>query len=109
MARFFYYFIPIAGLFKCSLGSFFEAFYFSGVTLTTLGYGDVVPKHRLCRLLSLSEAFAGILLVAVAIATYIGGSGERDASVAGFRSSECDELLRVTTDRIRVSLFLDCL
>ncbi|WP_088259521.1 potassium channel family protein [Fimbriiglobus ruber] len=77
-----YYFIPVTGLFKDSLGSFFEAFYFSGVTLATLGYGDVLPKHWLCRLLSLYEVFAGILLVAVAIATYIGGSGESDASVA---------------------------
>jgi hypothetical protein len=74
-----YYFVPIAGMFKEPLCSFFEAFYFSGVTLATLGYGDVLAVHWVSRLLALYEVFAGILLIAVAIATYVGGVGENDA------------------------------
>ncbi len=71
-----YYFVPIAGLFKESLCNFLEAFYFSGVTLATLGYGDVLPHHPVSRLLALYEVFAGILLLAVAIATYVGSVKE---------------------------------
>ena len=44
-----YYFLPITKLFKVDeqyhLNSFFESFYFSSVTLATLGYGDIVPIH----------------------------------------------------------------
>ncbi len=70
-----YYFIPVPKLFgEATLNGFFESLYFSGVTLATLGYGDVVPKHWLARSLALYEVFAGILLVAVAIATYVGGA-----------------------------------
>jgi hypothetical protein len=68
-----YYFTPVAHLFNNSFGTFLEAFYFSGVTLATLGYGDILPHHRLSRLLALYEVFTGILIVAVAIATYVGG------------------------------------
>jgi voltage-gated potassium channel len=74
-----YYFLPIAALFKEPLASFFEAIYFSGVTLATLGYGDVLPVHWLARLLSLYEVSCSILLIAVAIATYIGRASETDA------------------------------
>lgn len=72
-----YYFLPITGLFKgpdhSNLGSFTEAFYFSGVTLATLGYGDITPIHAASRLLAVCEVFIGILIIAVAVATYIGG------------------------------------
>ena len=73
-----YYFIPIVGLFKEPLRNFLEAFYFSGITLTTVGYGDMLPAHWLARILVLYEVFAGILLVAVAIASYIGGVKSND-------------------------------
>jgi voltage-gated potassium channel len=71
-----YYFMPISGLFKAGdigcLQSFFEAFYFSGVTLATLGYGDVVPVHMMSRSLALLEVFIGILILTVAVSGYIG-------------------------------------
>ena len=73
-----YYFWPMADLFTKPIeGGFFESLYFSGVTLATLGYGDILPKHWFCRLLALSEVFAGILLIAIAIATYIGAVNEK--------------------------------
>lgn len=66
-----YYFLPIQGLFKEPLKSFLESFYFSGVTLATLGYGDISPAHWISQLLALYQVFAGILIVAVAIASYV--------------------------------------
>ena len=73
-----YYFFPIPNLFKPSFNSFFDAFYFSGITLATLGYGDIVPIHGLSRFLALCEVFTGILIVAVAIATYVGGVNKKE-------------------------------
>jgi voltage-gated potassium channel len=35
--------------------------YFSFVTLTTVGYGDAYPSHRVARSLAVSEALAGQL------------------------------------------------
>ena len=36
-----------------------EAIYFSGITLTTLGYGDIAPRSTAMRLTALSEVSAG--------------------------------------------------
>jgi voltage-gated potassium channel Kch len=75
-----FYFLPLSGLFKEPLANFFESLYFSVVTMTTLGYGDVLPHHWLARLLVMYEVITGIILIAVAIATYIGGINEADAT-----------------------------
>jgi voltage-gated potassium channel Kch len=73
-----YYFLPSlflfptpADLFYRAPVGFFEAFYFSGVTLATLGYGDIAPIHLISRALALYEVALGIFLVVVAIATYV--------------------------------------
>jgi hypothetical protein len=47
-----------------------ESFYFSGITLTTLGYGDIVPKTNLMRVLVFVEAGSGFGLISLAI-TYV--------------------------------------
>lgn len=47
-----------------------EAFYFSGITLTTLGYGDIAPRTIAMRLCALSEASAGFAFVSLAV-TYL--------------------------------------
>lgn len=77
-----YYFLPITGLFRVGeqshLGNFAESIYFSGVTLATLGYGDVVPTYWVSRLLALYEVFTGILIIAVAVATYVGRTKDED-------------------------------
>ncbi len=46
--------------------------YFSFTTLTTLGYGDVIPVHPLARTLAVSEALIGQLYPAVLIAGLLG-------------------------------------
>jgi len=60
--------------------------YYSFVTLTTLGYGDIVPRSEMARGLAIMEAVAGQLYVAVMIARlvslYAAGEGkgnQRDA------------------------------
>jgi len=49
----------------------FEAFYFSFVTLTTIGFGNVVPVSRVARMLSIMEAIAGMFYVAVLVARLV--------------------------------------
>ncbi|MDJ0848613.1 MAG: potassium channel family protein [Myxococcota bacterium] len=49
-----------------------ELLYFSFVTLTTLGYGDIAPTNPPARMLALFEAIVGQLYVAVAIAVLVG-------------------------------------
>ncbi len=57
--------------------------YYSFVTLTTLGYGDVVPASHVARSMAVSEAVLGQLYVAVFIARLVGlhlaESARRDA------------------------------
>lgn len=48
------------------------AIYYSFVTLTTLGYGDVVPRTEVTRGLAVIEAVGGQLYIAVTIARLIG-------------------------------------
>lgn len=46
--------------------------YFSFVTLTTLGYGDVAPHTDIARMLAAGEAVIGQLFIAVLIARLVG-------------------------------------
>lgn len=46
--------------------------YYSGVTITTTGYGDVTPKHWLPQFLSVYEVFCGVILLVVCFAIYAG-------------------------------------
>ncbi len=45
--------------------------YFSFVTLTTVGYGDFVPVHRIARSLAIGEALTGQLYIAVLLARLV--------------------------------------
>jgi hypothetical protein len=45
--------------------------YFSFVTLTTVGFGDVVPVHRVARSLAIGEALTGQLYIAVLLARLV--------------------------------------
>jgi len=49
----------------------FESFYFSFVTLSTVGYGDIVPVSRPARMLAAMEATTGTLYVAMLIARLV--------------------------------------
>jgi hypothetical protein len=47
-----------------------DAVYFSGCTLTTIGYGDIVAREAAIRFIALSEAATGLALISLAI-TYL--------------------------------------
>jgi Ion channel len=46
--------------------------YFSFSTLTSVGYGDAYPVHRIARPLAIAEALIGQLYPAILIATLVG-------------------------------------
>lgn len=47
--------------------SFFEAFYFSGVTYLTIGFGDVAPVSDWARALAVVEGLIGVVMVALVL------------------------------------------
>src|SRR5947207_4780610 len=49
----------------------FNAFYFSFITLSTVGYGDITPVSKVARMLAATEAMTGLLYVAVLIARLV--------------------------------------
>jgi len=49
----------------------FTGFYFSFITLSTVGYGDITPVSRAARWLAAMEAMIGLLYVAVLIARLV--------------------------------------
>jgi hypothetical protein len=55
-----------------SRDAFFRLFYFSFTTLTTTGYGDIMPLTDEARSVALIEQFIGVFFVAVVIARLAG-------------------------------------
>jgi hypothetical protein len=53
-----------------SLASF-DAFYFSFITLSTVGYGDITPLSHIARTLAMTEAMTGTLYMAVLISRLV--------------------------------------
>jgi hypothetical protein len=49
----------------------FNAFYFSFITLSTVGYGDITPVSKMARWLAAMEAMTGLLYVAVLISRLV--------------------------------------
>ncbi len=58
----------------------FHGLYFSLVTITTLGYGDVSPLTTAARVLSSAEAVVGQMFLAITIARLVGIYSSRDMS-----------------------------
>ena len=56
--------------------------YFSFVTMTTLGYGDLTPRSDLGRMLSISEALLGQIYLVAVVALLVGNMGRAEV-VAG--------------------------
>lgn len=48
-----------------------SAFYFSFITLCTVGYGDIVPVSKVARMLAVTEAITGLLYIAVLISRLV--------------------------------------
>jgi voltage-gated potassium channel Kch len=63
------------------LDNFGTAVYFSFVTITTLGYGDISPVLPLARFLVYMEAIVGVFYMAILVASLIGvRMSDRDAA-----------------------------
>ncbi len=56
-----YYFVP--GVVEVTKSSFLKSIYFSVVTITTLGYGEITPKSDLGMALTSLEAIIGIVII----------------------------------------------
>ena len=49
----------------------FNAFYFSFVTLSAIGYGDITPVSRVARMLAVTEAVTGMFYVPMLVARLV--------------------------------------
>ncbi len=50
-----------------------DALYFSVITITTLGYGDIKPILEIGKWLSLTETIMGFILVVLVVGTFLTG------------------------------------
>jgi voltage-gated potassium channel Kch len=58
---------------------FFDALYFSTITIATVGYGDFSPTHWLGKILVIAEVFVGLVLVVVAFQRVLASSPDRSS------------------------------
>lgn len=57
-----------------------ELLYFSLVTLSTIGYGDIVPRHGVVRMLAALEGVTGVLYVAITVALLVNAYKQSNGS-----------------------------
>jgi voltage-gated potassium channel len=55
-----------------------DIFYYSFITLSTVGYGDVSPAAPIVRSVSVIEAIVGIMYVATMIARFVASHTNRE-------------------------------
>jgi hypothetical protein len=77
-----------------------SAIYFSFVTVTSVGYGDIVPVGPTARILAIAEAVAGVLIFGALIAKFV--SRRQDELVREIHSVTFEERL----DRVQTNLHL---
>jgi voltage-gated potassium channel len=58
-----------------------EIFYYSFITLSTVGYGDVSPVAPIARSISMIEAILGVMYVATMIARFVANHKNKDERV----------------------------
>jgi voltage-gated potassium channel Kch len=87
---------PILEYFRSTPDSrgFSTMLYFSFTTLTTLGYGDIVPAAAFARLVTSAESVIGQLFVAIIIGRLVGLEVSSRAMMARSSISESDTALR---------------
>lgn len=59
-----------------TFGNFFKAIYWSTVSLTTVGYGDIYPTSDIGRIVSMISSFLGIAIIALPSGIIISGYQE---------------------------------
>ncbi|ABL65401.1 potassium channel family protein [Chlorobium phaeobacteroides] len=55
---------------------FLDCLYFSAVTITSTGFGDIVPLSRFNKIIVSLESISGVVLIAIGIAIALGGLGK---------------------------------
>jgi len=66
----------------------FTTIYFSYVTLTTTGYGDITPASNSCRMLAILEAMSGTFYVAIVISRLVALYSASTANAAARPASQ---------------------
>jgi voltage-gated potassium channel len=61
-------------IYKGDLTTMWQAIYYSGVTITTLGYGDITPTHFISQFMAIFEVLNGFLLIVVSFTIYVSRS-----------------------------------
>lgn len=75
--RVFQYAEAMQGLAAYGAASYWRMLYFSAITATTVGYGDIVPVTRGSRALAASEAVFGVVLIGLFLNSLAREVGER--------------------------------
>lgn len=78
-----FFFVPVFGMLEAAIPGFFvdhtlgapvhwqQFVYYSLVTLSTAGYGDILPANMWARMLAGLEATIGVLYVAILVARLV--------------------------------------
>lgn len=77
--------------YKPPLRDAFDAVYFSAVTITTTGFGDIAPLDPLPRLATMYEAVIGIVFLALALGSYLSFTVKPEAASDGKTGVETGE------------------
>jgi hypothetical protein len=64
--------LPDAGRPGAPVGRYPDLVYFSFITLTTVGYGDILPIGAAARVLAVAEAFTGQIYLAILLGLLVG-------------------------------------
>ena len=59
---------------KDDIDTIWDAIYFSGITIATIGYGDLTPKSGISQFLAIYEVINGITLLVVSFTVYVSRS-----------------------------------
>src|SRR5437588_11621844 len=84
---------------RTRLRSFHAALYFSAVTATSVGYGDIVPTG-IARVLAIAESMGGLVLFGMLVSKFV--SRRQEELIGESHRIACEERL----DRVRTNLHL---